>query len=102
MGYTNQTLLKDTDQMSMAHSLEVREPFFDNELIEYVLQIPDEYKKGAVPKSLLIESLGDLIPPTIYNRPKKGFVFPWNQWLRNELKSYCETRLNGNLFIKQL
>ncbi len=78
MGYTNQTLLKDTDQMSMAHSLEVREPFFDHELIEYVLQVPDKYKKGEVPKSLLIESLGDLIPPTIYNRPKKGFVFPWN------------------------
>ena len=93
MGYTNQTLLKDTDQMSMAHSLEVREPFFDHELIEYVLRVPDEYKKGEVPKSLLIESLGDLIPPTIYNRPKKGFVFPWNQWLRNELKNYCETRI---------
>jgi len=37
--------------------------------------------------------LGDLLPPEIYNRPKKGFVFPWNQWLRNELKSYCETRI---------
>jgi len=95
MGYTNQTLLKDTDQMSMAHSLEVREPFFDHELIEYVLRIPDEFKKGTMPKSLLIESLGDLIPPEIYNRPKKGFVFPWNQWLRNELKTYCETRIKA-------
>ena len=95
LGYTGQTLLKDTDQMSMANSLEVREPFFDHELIEYVLRIPDNFKKGDAPKSLLINSLNNLIPPEIYERPKKGFVFPWNNWLRNELKSYCEVRIHN-------
>jgi asparagine synthase (glutamine-hydrolysing) len=94
LGYTGQTLLKDTDQMSMANSLEVREPFFDHELIENVLRIPDNFKKGDKPKSLLINSLNNLIPPEIYERPKKGFVFPWNKWLRNELKSYCEIRIH--------
>lgn len=79
--------------MSMATSLEVREPFFDHELIEYVLKIPDHFKKGAVPKSLLIGATGNLIPQEIYNRPKKGFVFPWNHWLRHELKSYCESKI---------
>jgi asparagine synthase (glutamine-hydrolysing) len=79
--------------MSMANSLEVREPFFDHELIEYVMRIPDKFKKGSVPKSLLINSVNNLIPAEIYERPKKGFVFPWNNWLRNELKTYCEIRL---------
>jgi len=92
-GYTCQTLVKDTDQMSMANSLEVREPFFDHELIEYVMRVPDTMKNGTMPKSLMIESLGDLIPPDIYQRPKKGFVFPLNDWFRNELRTYCEQKI---------
>lgn len=92
-GYTCQTLVKDTDQMSMANSLEVREPFFDHELIEYVMRVPDTMKNGTMPKSLMIESLGDLIPSDIYQRPKKGFVFPLNHWFRNELRSYCEQKI---------
>lgn len=101
--YTKQTLLRDTDQMSMAVSLEVREPFFDHELIEYVLKLPDIYKKGNFPKSLLLRATGDLIPTEIYDRPKKGFVFPWNKWFRNELRSYCDSRMSSlcerDLFI---
>lgn len=93
LGYTSHTLLKDTDQMSMANSLEVREPFFDHELIEYVLQVPDRFKQGSMPKALLIQSLGGLVPEAIYQRPKKGFVFPWSQWFRGELRQYCESRI---------
>ena len=95
IGYTQHTLLKDTDQMSMANSLEVREPFFDHELIEYVLRIPDNMKNGSNPKSLLLKATGDLLPPEIYQRPKKGFTFPWNHWLRNELRSYSEQRIKN-------
>jgi asparagine synthase (glutamine-hydrolysing) len=63
LGYTQHTLLKDTDQMSMAVSLEVREPFFDHELVEFVLNIPDDIKYPTYPKSLLVETLGGLLPP---------------------------------------
>jgi asparagine synthase (glutamine-hydrolysing) len=93
LGYTQHTLLKDTDQMSMAVSLEVREPFFDHELIEYVLQIPDKYKYPVYPKSLLVESLKPLLPDEIVHRKKQGFLFPWNTWMRKELRSFCEARL---------
>lgn len=93
LGYTAQTLLKDTDQMSMAVALEIREPFFDHELVEYVMNIPDRFKEGANPKSLLLKATGNLLPPEIYQRPKKGFVFPWNNWFRRELKSYCESKI---------
>jgi len=93
LGYTRDTLLKDTDQMSMAVSLETREPFFDHELIEYVLSVPDEIKTPVYPKSLLVESLQPLLPDAIVHRPKKGFLFPWSEWMKKELKSFCEQRL---------
>ena len=91
--YTESLLLRDTDQMSMAHALEVRVPFFDHNLVKFVLGVPDIHKQGSYPKQLLVESLGDLLPKEIVHRPKMGFVFPWNQWLRNELRDFCETRI---------
>jgi len=94
LGYTQHTLLKDTDQMSMAVSLEVREPFFDHDLVEYVLQVPDRFKNPVYAKSLLVESLKPLLPAEVVHRPKKGFLFPWSVWMKNELKSFCETRIN--------
>jgi asparagine synthase (glutamine-hydrolysing) len=93
LGYTQHTLLKDTDQMSMAVSLEVREPFFDHELIEFVLNIPDNIKNPVYPKSLLVESLHPMLPDEIVHRKKQGFVFPWSNWMKNELRAFCEERL---------
>ena len=93
LSYTLNTLLKDTDQMSMASALEIREPFFDYKLVEYVMQIPDNFKYNGYAKSLLVESMGDLLPREIVNRPKMGFVFPWKLWMKNELKSFCEDRI---------
>ncbi len=94
MGYTQHTLLKDTDQMSMAVALEVREPFFDSDLVEYVLGIPDKFKQPVYPKSLLVESVKPLLPDEIVFRKKQGFVFPWNIWMRNELRSFCAAHIN--------
>lgn len=92
-GYTQHTLLKDTDQFSMAVSLEVREPFFDHDLIEFVLAIPDILKYPAYPKQLLVESLNGLLPDEIIHRKKQGFLFPWSIWMKKELRSFCEERL---------
>jgi len=95
MGYTQHTLLKDTDQFSMAVSLEVREPFFDQDLIEFVLAVPDELKKPVYPKSLLVESLKPLLPDEIVHRKKQGFLFPWDTWLRNELSSFGDKHIRN-------
>ena len=95
LGYTQHTLLKDTDQMSMAASLEVREPFFDQDLVEFVLAVPDHLKKGSYPKSLLVESLKPLLPDEIVFRKKQGFLFPWNIWLKNDLRPFCERHINN-------
>jgi len=93
LGYTQSVLLKDADQMSMAVSLEVREPFFDHDLVEYVLNVPDEIKQPVYPKKLLIESLGDLLPDEVVFRKKQGFVLPYDVWMRNELRSFCAERI---------
>jgi asparagine synthase (glutamine-hydrolysing) len=95
LGYTQHTLLKDTDQMSMAVSLEVREPFFDPDLVQFVLSVPDKLKKDSSPKKLLVESLGSMLPEEIVKRKKQGFLFPWNLWLKNELYSFCEMHLKN-------
>lgn len=94
-GYTQHTLLKDTDQMGMAVALEVREPYFDQDLVEFVLAIPDEIKRPTYPKSLLVESLKPLLPDEVVFRPKKGFLFPWKHWLRNELRSFCDQHIKN-------
>jgi asparagine synthase (glutamine-hydrolysing) len=103
--YTLDVLLKDTDQMSMAWALEVREPFFDYQLIEFLLTVPDDYKfESNTPKHLLVDAMGDLLPGEIVHRPKKGFAFPWDKWMRNELKSYCEEaiqKLSGRGIFNQ-
>jgi asparagine synthase (glutamine-hydrolysing) len=91
--YTQNVLLEDADQMSMANSIELRVPFLDKDLVEYVLGVPDKYKYPTTPKKLLVDSLYPLIPDEIVNRPKMGFSFPWELWMRNELKSFCEERI---------
>lgn len=93
--YMQNVLLRDTDQMSMASALEVRVPFLDYQLVEYVLGIPDKYKIPTSPKKLLIDSVGDLLPDEIVNRPKMGFTFPWKHWLKNDLKAFCEQKMSS-------
>jgi asparagine synthase (glutamine-hydrolysing) len=100
--YMQNVLLRDSDQMSMAHALELRVPFLDHELIAYVLSLPDGIKYPSTPKKLLVDSLPELLPDYIVNRPKMGFVFPWSHWLKNELRGYADERLKhlaeNNLF----
>jgi len=94
-GYTLNTLLKDTDQMSMAVSLEIREPFFDHDLVEFILNIPDHIKKSNYPKGLLIDSVNNLLPKEIISRKKQGFVFPWTTWLKNDLKDFGDKHIKA-------
>lgn len=91
--YMQNVLLRDADQMSMAVALEVRVPFLDYKLVEFVLGVKDEYKYPHTPKKLLVDSLGDLLPNDIVNRPKMGFTLPWKDWLKNELRDFCEENI---------
>ncbi|MBL0047982.1 MAG: asparagine synthase (glutamine-hydrolyzing) [Bacteroidetes bacterium] len=93
--YMQNVLLRDTDQMSMASALEVRVPFLDYHLVEYVLSLSDAYKYPSTPKKLLIDALGPLLPAEIVNRPKMGFTLPWKHWMKNEMKQFCEERMQS-------
>src|SRR3989442_13399182 len=79
--YLVSTLLRDTDSMSMAHSLEVRVPFLHHALVEYVARLPEEMKAGGSrPKALLVAALADLLPAEVVQQSKRGFTFPWAAW----------------------
>ncbi|MBI2956824.1 MAG: asparagine synthase (glutamine-hydrolyzing) [Acidobacteria bacterium] len=89
--YLLNTLLRDTDQMSMAHGLEVREPLLDQQLVEVVLGLPRREKaNGRVPKEALVRSLPQPLPPEIVQRRKVGFTLPFERWLRGPLRSDVE------------
>jgi asparagine synthase (glutamine-hydrolysing) len=93
--YLVNTLLRDTDSMSMAHSLEVRVPFLDHPLVEFVTHLPQAEKlRKGMPKALLIEALRDLLPGDVVGQKKRGFTFPWAEWLRGPLKSRVENGLS--------
>jgi asparagine synthase (glutamine-hydrolysing) len=87
-GYMANTLLRDTDQMSMAHGLEVRVPFVDKEVVDFVMALPGKWKiSGRRPKPLLVDALGALLPEEIWSRPKMGFTLPFERWLRSSLQA---------------
>ena len=80
--YLQNQLLKDTDFMSMYHSIEVRVPFLDHLLVEYVSGLSPAIKLGGdVNKALLVEATHDLLPKEVFSRPKMGFTFPFEKWL---------------------
>jgi asparagine synthase (glutamine-hydrolysing) len=84
--YMVNTLLRDTDSASMANSLEVRVPFLDHRLVEFVGRLPKSVKYvGGVPKSLLVEALSGLLPDEVIGQPKRTFTLPWEVWLRGSL-----------------
>jgi asparagine synthase (glutamine-hydrolysing) len=93
--YMQNILLRDTDQMSMASALEVRVPFLDYKLVEYVLGVGDAFKNPVYPKKLLADSLSDLVPSEIVHRKKMGFSFPWKHWMKGELKQFCDERIRS-------
>lgn len=89
--YMASTLLRDTDSVSMARSLEVRVPLLDTPLVEFANALPDQARrKDGAQKALLVEALGMMLPPEITAQKKKTFTLPWEQWLRGPLKARME------------
>ncbi len=89
--YMADVLLRDSDAMSMQHSLELRVPFIDRPLIEWLWAQPARFKfTPNHPKSALAEAVGDLLPTGIGHRPKQGFTLPFARWMRRELRPFLE------------
>jgi asparagine synthase (glutamine-hydrolysing) len=100
-GYMHNQLLRDTDVMSMAHSLEVRVPFLDHPLVEFAARLPGGLRvNGHLPKWLLLRALEDRLPPEA-GRTKRGFAFPMAAWLRGPLRSRVDDALDAGASLFQ-
>jgi asparagine synthase (glutamine-hydrolysing) len=89
--YMADVLLRDSDVMSMRHSLELRVPFIDQPLIEWLWRQPAEFKFDRHhPKSALADATADILPPGLMKRKKRGFTFPFPIWMRNDLRPFLE------------
>ncbi len=85
--YLQDDILVKTDRASMQNSLEVRAPFLDHRLVEYVASLPDPFKLRTLKTKYILKKLAlKYLPAEIINRPKKGFGIPITQWLQEDLK----------------
>jgi asparagine synthase (glutamine-hydrolysing) len=84
--WLGEALLSKVDKMSMANSVETRNPFLDYRLVDTVFSIDSKLKVGDTNKYLLKKIASKYIPQEIINRQKKGFNSPFNEWLFNEYK----------------
>ena len=92
--YMASTLLHDTDSVSMACSLEVRVPFLDTPLVEFVSTLPDDARvQPGISKALLRNALAGMIPPEILDQRKRTFTLPWEHWLRGALREQVQSSL---------
>lgn len=89
--YMADVLLRDSDIMSMRHSLELRVPFVDRPLIEWLWRQPSRLKDDRrQPKAALARALADLLPPDLAQRRKRGFILPFAAWMRTDLRPFLE------------
>ncbi len=90
-GYMADVLLRDSDVMSMAHSIELRVPFVDVPLISWLWRQPATWRtEPPILKTALLDATRDLLPPGLADRPKQGFTLPFSEWMRKELRPFLE------------
>jgi len=95
--YMRNQLLRDADVFSMANSVELRVPFLDQRLLHAALTILPKYHfEGGRGKRITRRILCDLVGEQIPQRRKMGFTFPWQHWLRRELKATIDKTLRDS------
>ncbi len=94
-------MLTKVDLMSMAHSLEVRTPFLDYEVVQHAFHMPAKFKIDAQhQKKILKDAFSRLLPGEILSRGKKGFEVPLLNWFRTDMRDLIEKDLLGDDFIR--
>jgi asparagine synthase (glutamine-hydrolysing) len=95
--YLPDDILVKADRMSMRHSLELRLPFLDHHVVEYVNAWPTSTKlRHGNAKRLLKQMIKNLVPDTTIDRPKKGFGIPIKRWFRDHLSYYPREVLSSS------
>jgi asparagine synthase (glutamine-hydrolysing) len=93
--YQTNMLLRDSDANGMAHGLEIRVPFLDQRLVDWIYRLPDKmrFPRHSPPKHLLRRALDGVLPGNLLSRPKTGFVLPLGRWMLGPLRTMCEKGL---------
>ncbi len=95
-------MLVKGDRMSMANSLEVRVPFLDYRVIDFVNRLPSEYKVYRNQrKRILQDAAKTILPVELYHRPKQGFEVPLKDWFCGPMKTYLEKEILNKNFIQE-
>ncbi len=95
-------ILVKVDRCSMLHSLEVRAPFLDRDLVDFAFRLPSRVRlPGGKRKYLLKRMFKDLLPPAILKRKKRGFLIPTALWLKSDLKPLVEEMLGEDALRRQ-
>lgn len=110
--YLQNDILTKVDRATMSVALEGREPFLDHRIIEFVAQLPTEFKIKDTQKKILKDILYNYVPKELMDRPKTGFSLPIDSWLKKDLaflldenlneRSILETGLFNYEYVKQL
>ncbi|MFM2482353.1 asparagine synthase (glutamine-hydrolyzing) [Celerinatantimonas sp. YJH-8] len=99
-GYMLNTLLRDNDVTSMAHSLELRPVLLDHKLVELAFSLSDNFKiRNGTLKSVFIDSVKDIIPIEVWNRKKTGFEMPYSHWMNGILNNHFKDVIHGEIAL---
>jgi asparagine synthase (glutamine-hydrolysing) len=89
------------DRASMAHSLEVREPLMDHQLVEWLATLPSDLKiRNGESKYLLKKTMEGRLPDEIMYRPKMGFAVPLARWFRGPLRDRVRATFDGGVLAE--
>jgi asparagine synthase (glutamine-hydrolysing) len=95
-------LLARMDRISMASSVEGREPFLDHELVELAMALPPQMKyRDGQGKYVVREAMSDALPPAILSRPKQGFGSPMEEWLRGAFGVDAQSAVRGSALAER-
>jgi len=93
-------MLMKVDLMSMANSLEVRTPFLDHNIVNFVFSLPEHYKiDKSIKKKILQDTFKTILPTELYKRPKHGFEVPLLKWFKNELNKDLNSIVFDRKFV---
>jgi asparagine synthase (glutamine-hydrolysing) len=100
--FLGERLLRDNDVASMASSLEQRVPLVDQVLFATVDRLPDQLRFGPLGRKAMLRRIGLRgLDPALFERPKRGFVLPFDRWIRRGLKTTIDETLRDPQLVTQ-